>query len=64
MRTTETRKIASRRHRLSATICPGGKQASGSSTGVSDGGRGPQHPFIQHKYTNINNTTNVGVKVP
>lgn len=46
---TDTKNIANLKHLLSATICPGGEQAPGSSTGVSEGGRGPQHPSNQHK---------------
>lgn len=64
MRVTETRNIANLRQRLSATICPGGAQTPGSSAGVSEGGRGPQQPSSQHRYTKINRTTKVGDRVP
>lgn len=64
IRMTDTKNIAIRRHLLFATISPGGEQAPGSSTGVSEGGTGLQQPSNQQRYTKIINTINVGDRVP
>lgn len=64
IKVTVNKNMAILRHRLSATIRPGGTQLSMCSKGVSVAGFELQHPSNQHKYTKTSRTMKVGPSVP